>query len=354
MTQWIFWFLRPLLRHQRTRSQREQSPTRQLLRTLLLGMLMLGGGAAGYRLLGWPWLDAWYMATLTATTVGYGEVYPLTPIGKLFTIALMLLSIGVFAYAISTLTATVVELHLGHYLRRRTMNKRIARLNGHIIVCGYGRGGQSVCEQLQNTAHPFVVVERQQEEINSVPRAKDAELLFVHGSADQDEVLLRAGIQRAKGVALALGNDAQNLYAAISVRSLNPQVKIAAWWHDREAHNKIHRAGVDFVVLPYRHGGMRMAHLLVGSTESELVENLFQEGLLFPQQVSVAQQSSLVGRSVAAAAPALLRNAIFIALRRNGTTQRQPDVDTPLQAGDEIVFLADNECHQRLRALCLD
>ncbi|MCK4426758.1 MAG: potassium channel family protein, partial [Deltaproteobacteria bacterium] len=222
---------------------------------LLLGLWILG--VTGYVIIeGWDVLDAVYMTTISLTTVGYDEVHPLSPAGRIFTVLLIAMGVGLFFYAFRVLAGAIIEGHLKGLLGKRKMQKTISNLKQHFIICGYGRIGMSICRVLKERQYPLVVIENdpsiiQEIEINN--------LLYVNGNATHDEILIQAGVERAKGIICVLSTDSDNVYITLTARSLNPGLSIVARADDAHAENKMIQAGANRVISPYEIGARRMA-----------------------------------------------------------------------------------------------
>jgi voltage-gated potassium channel len=193
---------------------------------LFVFALILIGGCIGYMIIeGWNGLDALYMTIITLTTVGFQEVHPLSPEGKIFTLFLILFGVGFFLYFLSTLTGMVVRGTLKDMFGRRKLEKQIHHLSGHYIICGYGRIGRTVAQMLQEKPLQVVVLEKNPE---TIPLFQEKNLLYVIGEATSEENLLKAGIERAVGLVAAASSDADNVYITLTARGLNPDLFILA------------------------------------------------------------------------------------------------------------------------------
>lgn len=190
---------------------------RRLLNIGLIFALIIAVGGFGYELIeGWPWQDAFYMAIITVTTVGFGEIRPLTQNGRLFTAVLILLGVGGITYSFSALTNYVIAGELRGVLEKRSMARRIKLLQGHYIVCGFGRVGHQVCAELKREGRSVVVVDANED---SVGRARAQGYPVVMGNAGNDQILQEAGIDQAAGLVAAVDSDAANLLVVLSARA---------------------------------------------------------------------------------------------------------------------------------------
>jgi len=249
-------------------------------------IFVLLAGIIGYMWLeNYSLLDAVFMTVITIATVGYQEVHTLDAAGKIFTSLLIIFSIGTFAYAISVLTRYVLEGEFQLYFKHYRVNKEIQKLQNHVIICGYGRNGKQACDQLRSQNEPFVAIEMRHENIEQMRDGGD--VLFVEGDATNDEVLLEAGIERAKALITALPNDASNVFVVLTARGLNPKLKIISRASDESSEMKIKRAGADNVIMPDKIGGTHMAALVVKPDVLEFLDyitervNIKLEEILF-------------------------------------------------------------------------
>ena len=226
---------------------------------LVLGLFL--AGATGYTLVeGVPWWDAFYMTVITITTVGFGHVFPLSPAGEVLTVALLATGIGVFLFLASEVGRSIMEGELRRYLGHVRRVRMIERMSGHDVVCGYGRMGRAAVDALRRAGRQVVVVEARGEETEELSAAG---LAVVTGDASQEASLRAANVEHARGLVCCLADDAHNLYAVLTARSLNPDLVIAARAAGEGAEQRMLQAGADQVVNPYRLGGARLAHLLV-------------------------------------------------------------------------------------------
>ncbi len=237
---------------------------------LLLFLLFVG--VVGFMVLSdYSWVDALYMTVITITTVGYGEVQPLDDQSKIFTICLILTSIVIVGYALSVITEYILSKNNLEELTQKKMQKKIDSLKNHIIICGYGRNGRQAAKKLSAYKKPFVVIEKNKDFIDMF---YDESMLFVIGNASEDEVLLKAGLDRASTLILAMPNDADNLFVVLSARQLNKEMKIISRASQETSYNKLKMAGANNVILPDKIGGDHMASLVVIPDLMEFVDNL--------------------------------------------------------------------------------
>jgi len=244
--------------------------------TLLLVISTITIGTLGYIFLsGFSFVDALYMTVITVTTVGFGEVHPFTPEEKIFTIFLILSSITVFGYAVSSFSEYLVSGRLFEHFKHRKVEKQISRLKGHTIVCGYGRNGKQAILKLKNYNKDFVVVEYDKEMSELLD---SEELLNINGDATLDETLLRAGIMNAAYLITALPSDANNLFVVLTASQLNRNCRIISRASNETSYSKLKIAGADNVIMPDKLGGDHMASLVTTPDVIEFVDRLTIEG----------------------------------------------------------------------------
>lgn len=224
-------------------------------------------GTLGYHYLGRPgasWIDSFYMTFITVATIGYSEVVDLSthPMGRLFTVAIAVLGIATMSYLFSTAVALLIESDLNGTLRRRRMQRQIAAMSGHYIVCGIGRVGGNVAQELLATRRPFLVIERERDALDRWLES-NPDAAHLHADAADDEALRRAGVDRAAGVFAVTGDDSHNLMIALSVKLLQPKARVVARLHDIRNADKARRAGADEIVSPDFTGGMRIASAML-------------------------------------------------------------------------------------------
>ena len=237
---------------------------------LLLGVLLIG--VLGYRFVsGYTWIDSLYMTVITITTVGFGEVQPLDEFSKIFTIFLILASVVIVGFAISVITEYILSNNNLEELKQKKMQRKIDQLSNHIIICGYGRNGRQAAKKLLAYQKAFVVVEKDKALID---RFENEETLFVYGNANEDEVLMQAGVGRASTLICALPNDADNLFVVLSARQLNKDLCIISRASQETSYKKLKLAGADNVILPDKIGGDHMASLVVVPDLIEFIDNL--------------------------------------------------------------------------------
>jgi len=307
-------------------------------------------GVAGFKFFGGPEvsvLESVYMTAITISTIGYGEVVDLSqsPAGRIFNILFIMLSLGTIAFAVSSITAFIVEGELKNLLGRRRMEKDIARLKDHFIVCGSDETAQTVIRELVATERDFVVIDPSKEKIERL--GSFGEFLYVLGDPAEDEVLEKAGIGKAKGILLSLPSDEANLFVTITARSLSPKARIIAKGSDLKSHAKIKKAGADSVVSPSFIGGMRMVSDMVRPAVVTFLDKMLygKDRVLRVEEVSVGKESPLVGKSIQESAVRERTGALLVAVRngKTGTYDFNPASDRIIQENDIFIFIGSPE-----------
>lgn len=317
----------------------------RILRAFILFMMTLLVGTLGYRRLeGWSLMDGLYMTVITMTTIGYGETGPLSQTGRTFTILLSLISVGIGGYAISTVAAFIVEGDFQRIFRGSKMDKQIAQLENHIILCGAGRIGMQIAAEFYKTRTPFVVIERKSEATDQLGSLGD--ILYLHGDATKDETLRLAGIERANGLIVTLGDDKDNAFIVLSGRSLNPKLRIVARLADQENAEKLRRVGADEIISPHAIGGLRMASLMIRPAVVTFLDEMMRipgQTLRF-EEVDVDNNSSLIGQTLVEIDIGRRIGLLVVAIKSgDGQYHFNPTAKTALKSGDVLIVIGTPE-----------
>ena len=318
----------------------ERSFYRQLIVVTTLYILLLMLGSAGYALIeGWSWTDSLYMTVITISTVGFGEIRPLSPIGRVFTGAMIVMGISATAYTFSTVADFIVAGEFRNILWRRRMQNRIGKLTGHFIVCGYGRVGEHVVNELLENNDKLVVIEL---EATLGPALENLGVIPVEGNATDDASLVRAGIAQAAGICCCLPNDSDNVYVALTARSLNPNLTIISRANSHESERKLQIAGANHVINPYVTSGRRMARQLIHPNILEFMDVVMHRGEvdILIEDIGLSERSSLRDQTIAGTEIRRRIGANILAVRRpDGEIFMNPSVDFALRAGDTLITL---------------
>jgi voltage-gated potassium channel len=306
----------------------------------------------GYRAIeGWPLFDALYMAVITLTTIGFGEIHPLTTAGRVFTMAFAVGGIFTFFFAASEMFRIVVGGELQLLLGVRRMEKKIASLKGHVVVCGYGRMGREICDEFTHAHQPYVIVDRNPERLRAFALAEGHPLV---GDATDDEVLRHAGIERARAMVVVMPSDADNLFVTMSARLLNDKIAIVARADDDAAVPKLIRAGATRVVTPYALAGGRVAQAILRPAVLDFIEVATRSEHLDLQieEVSVHPAAPLDGASLEDSGLRSEIGLIVVAVKSpGGHMVFNPGGEAMLRRHDTLIVLGRREQLDRAVAL---
>jgi voltage-gated potassium channel len=316
------------------------SQLRRIVVALLLVLAVLVVGSIGYMVLGYSPLDAVYQTVTTITTVGFSVLHPLHTAGKIFTIALILAGVGTALYAFSVILESLVEGHLRQYFERRRMERDIARMSGHTIVCGWGRVGRAVAGYLSGMGSEVVVVDLDQQRVAGISYPA------VVGDVTDDRVLHRAGIMRARSLIAAIDTDAENVFVTLSARALRPDLVIVARARTEASEPKLLRAGATRVVNPQRIGGQRIAAAASQPHVVEFLDVVMHDGSLEfrLEEVPVGDGSLLAGQTLRQADVGETTGALVLAvLGRDGVFLANPPMHTPIEPGHVLIAIGTEE-----------
>jgi voltage-gated potassium channel len=340
------------------RTRQENTLLRLIPPLLVLTAITLLGAAVLTVMSGgrWNFWQSVYFAVICASTVGFAELPEMdrVPGSRAVGTAIIILGLSAVWYFQSALTTVLVEGVLGQTIRQRRMQRRIAELHDHIIVCGAGSTGRHVVRELVATRTPFVVIERTIDAIDVLSEElEEREILHVLGDATHDAVLQAAGVTRARGVVAALTEDKDNLYVALSVRDLNANARIVAKVVTTEAEHKMLRAGANATVSPNRIGGMRMASEMLRPTAVKFLDRMLQAkgGALRVEELPIAPSSWFVGKALKDLPIRTQTNALVVAIQETDDFRYNPDPSTIVKAGQTLVLIAEVSNIEKLRAL---
>lgn len=308
-------------------------------------------GSIGYMVIeGWSVIDAIYMTITTITTVGYREVHPLSPGGRIFNIFVILGGMGGAIYALTGVIQYVVEGNLAATFGRRRMEKKIEKLTSHFILCGFGRVGEEIASILLEEEVPFVIIDNRAE---CISRADKAGYLYLEGDATSDEILKKAGIERARGLITALGSDVDNTYITLSARVLYPSLFITARASDATTEAKLKRIGANRVVSPNSIGARRMAMLALRPTVVDFLDSITRRRgpELQVENVSISQESSLGERTIGDVQQC--SKATILALsKKSGRLIANPSKDEKVVVGDNLIIMGTSDQLSLLADIC--
>ncbi len=331
----------------------ESKVIRNLLIALLALVVVFIIGTLGYRIIGGPqhsWMDCFYMTFITISTIGFTEVVDVTryEYGRLFTVFIGIAGIGVLGYVLSTVTAFMLENDLNVSRRRKKMQKKIAQLSNHYIVCGVGLVGCNVAHDLDSTGRATVIVDSNMQNIHRYVETHPAQL-YLHGDATDNDVLLAAGVLRAKGVFAVAHDDSANLVISLSAKQLNPLLRVVARCHDFKNADKTRRAGADEVVSPDFSGGLRIVSAMVRPNVMSFLDemlksdnNLRLEEILIPDSLAHKPLSTLYHGN---------KDCVVLASQRDAKWKFNPPASHLLQKKDVLMVMTTPEGRTRLEQL---
>ena len=310
---------------------------------ICLGIVLLAIGTLGYVLIdNWPVMDALYMTVITLTTVGYGEIRDISNAGRLFTIFLIIMGVGFYLYVVSYIIQFLVEGRIREVLGRRRLELQINRLKNHYIVCGYGRIGRVLCRYLVQKYLDVVVIEKN---LDRIPVIDEDGVLYIIGDATEEATMIRAGIDRAKGLLTVLATDAANVFLVLTARQHNPDVFIVARAEMNATKNTLLAAGADKVISPYDLGARRMAHAILRPTVIHFLELAFADDQTDIQleEFTVGSKSTLAGVKLMDSNIRQDLNLIIISIKKSdGNMIFNPAADYLITQGDTVIVVGES------------
>ncbi len=331
------------------KSTRQSKALRHAFRGAMLLVLILLVGTLGYVLLeGWPVLDALYMTIITITTVGFGEVNVVSSSGRIFTIGIIFMGMGIMAYSLGMVAQIMVETQVRTILGRRKLGKELRSIKNHYVVCGFGRIGKIIARGLNNQEVPLVVIDQS---LDSKELLEDQNIPHIIGDATSDDILIEAGIERARGLVAVVLSDADNLFITMTARGLNPKLFILSRADEEATEKKLMRAGANKVVLPYLIGGMRMVHTILRPVVMDFIDFTMHESNieLKLEELVVGENSSLNGISLLNSGIRKEMNVIIVAIRKKGGDMIfNPSSETLINAGNTLIALGPPKDLDRL------
>ena len=316
-------------------------------------VLVMVTGTVGYHIIGGPqysWLDCFYMTFITVATIGFGEVVDLSnsPAGRLFTVCIAIFGIGTMTYMLSAVTAFILEGDINEAWRRRKMQKKIAQLNDHYIVCGLGRVGSNVAHELESTRRASVVIDQDFQHIENY-MLQHPEQSYLHGDATDNDMLLAAGVERARGVFAVATDDSQNLVISLSAKQINPELRVVARCHEVKNIEKTRRAGADEIVSPDFIGGLRIVSAMVRPSVVSFLDdmiksdkNLRMEEVVIPSGLSCELLSIFNPAS---------NDCILLAVKQDGEWVFNPSMQHNVQHGNVLMVMTTPHGRKNLEQL---
>jgi voltage-gated potassium channel len=300
-------------------------------------------GVVGFHVIeGYGWVDSIYMAAITMSTVGFGTLRELSPTGKMFSVILIIISAGTFVYAITTITTFVVEGEIKYFFKSYQVNQQINKLKDHIIICGLGRNGREVANELREQQVPFLIVEEDEEVLKDYLESHPGTLVL-QGDATHDETLAKANIKDAQGLITALSTDAENVFITLTAREMNPHIKIVARASHESSESKLRRAGANEVIIPNLLGGKKMANVITRPAMIEFLELISGDSRFNKLHLEVfhcKDHRELIGKTLAEL-HIRARTGVLVLGRKPGSlpVELNPNVHTQLAEDDRLFVI---------------
>lgn len=328
-----------------------QFPTgtrRRLLYATGAIVVMIAIGSIGFHLLeGFTWNESVYIATQTVTTVGYGDLTPKTLRGQLFATVFMLVGVGTVLYALTVLAQAIIQSQILEALGVRRKTKEMEKLKNHYIVCGAGRVGRRIIRNLQKEKLSFVVIEKDR---NKIVQFEGENMNILIADATSEEILSKAGVERARGLATCLADDAANVYVVLTARDMNNALHIVSRAVEEQAEPKLIRAGANRVIAPIIIGSQSMARALLKPTIADFMDSIVAENFdLVFEEVAIGNNSDYLDKELKQTNISTELNLLIVAIRRkDGFMILQPSADTHIREGDLLIVIGKAESMQKL------
>jgi len=327
---------------------------RAIVFPLILLVIIILVGIIGFSIIEeFTLLESFFMTVITISTVGFQEIHPLSEAGRLFTTFLIISSLGIFGYVVTTVTRFIVDGIFRNYYKDNKVKKRINNLANHVVLCGYGRNGKQAATELAENEEAFVIIEIDEALVEKI--REGTKLLYIHGDATQEDILQEARIDKAKALIITLPNDADNLFLVITARQINPELVIISRASNDKSDIKLKRAGANNVIMPDKIGGQRMAKLV---TEPDVVE--FIEYIMLQRKKDVSLEeiscknlsSCFADKSIRELDVRNVSGANIIGLRRQDKSYLiNPDPSIKLTANDQLFVLGTVEQIKKLKEI---
>lgn len=321
----------------------------KIIRGVMMLAMVLLIGTIGYMVIEeWQLLDALYMTVITITTVGYGEIRQVSEPGRIFTIFIIFAGMGILGYTFGMVAQAMVEFQVRSILGRRKLGLKIKSLKDHYIMCGYGRIGRIIAQELNSNKIPVIVIDQNPD---SKEALENQDIPYIIDDATSEDVLIEAGIERAKGLIAVVESDADNLFITMTARGLNSDLYILARADEEQTQKKLLRGGADRVVLPYLIGGHKMAQTIVKPAVTDFLELTVhnKDIKLKLEELLVGKGSRLNGVTLVDSGIRQETNIIILAIRKkDGEMSFNPSSQTWIEAGDTLIFLGYSGDLERL------
>ena len=319
---------------------------------ILVAVLMVG--TVGYMLIeNWTFFDSLYMTVITITTVGFREIGAVSPIGRIFTIFIIFSGMGIIAYILGRIAQSMVDFQVRSIIGRRKLGLAMRAIKDHYVICGFGRIGKIICRELKKYNIPMVVIDNSS---NVGDELESEGVPFIRGDATNEDVLIEARVEKAKGLISVVASDADNLFITMSARGLNPGAFILARADEEQTEKKLLRAGANKVVLPYLIGGHKMAQSIVKPAVTDFIDFTFHNSEMGLEmgELKVGERSSLNGVALIDSGIRQKLNVIFVAIRKkDGEMVFNPSSQTLIEAGDTLISLGKGDDLEELSQMLI-
>jgi len=324
--------------------------------TLILGLLalLIGAGTIGFHTIeGWGWFESFYGTLMTISTIGSKPEDLLSHRGQIFNVVVMFAGLIVVGFAVGSVTSAVIQFQLSSFFGRRRMEKEIAKLKDHYIICGVGRVGRRIASEIAARGFPLVIIEK---DPARAQWAQEHSFPLIVGDASNEQVLHQAHIDHARGLASAVTSDAQNVYIALTARSLAPDLPIVARASEEDAESKLIKAGATAVVSPYTFAGQRMARTLMRPRVLRFIDAAFsplaEGGLdLQVEELRIPEKGAPASENLDQAGVGRRFGVIILAIRhRDGHLEFNPGRDGTAAPGESLIVIGDTEALKKLEA----
>lgn len=323
--------------------------TKHLVIVCFLSIVMIMAGTLGYMAIeGWGILDALYMTVITVASVGYSEVQALSSAGRIYTMVLIFLGLGFFVYVAGAVVQFMVEGQIRDALGRRRLDRKISQLDNHYIICGYGRIGRVLCRKLKSRPMGLVVIEKDPE---LIPVMEADGMLYLSGDAASEMLLLKAGIERARGLVAVLATDTDNVFLVLTARQLNRDIEIIARAGHEASMAKLRAAGANRVESPYAMGAANMANRILRPTVTTFLDLAFSyhNQDIQMEEIPVGEDSALVGKMLKDSGIRQNFDLIIIAIKKSdGSMLFNPSFQATIDPGDTLIAVGESENLEKL------